>query len=528
MTPDHLARTPARPGSAAAGEGRAEEAAGGAPDAAVEALRAQVAGLERQTAALLEGQAALAAQLAAMQEHANLVGHMVQQIHGRRSLAGGIPLPLPLRRLGELIAAPGPSWRYLTELAQSGIIAGAEVVPDGRGGWRLRRRPVATARHLARDFGGLIFGLQPVVYRVRPHHPPLAVRPRVLHVIPNVYVGGSTQLVVDLLERLGHRYEMQVVTAGLPPVGRHEGMVLHHVPLGSPRAAFDNLLASVRPDLVHFHYWGEGDQPWYEAALAAARATPAVLVENVNTPVPPLRDEAIRTYVFVSDYIRRQFAPDVANGIVVHPGIDLDRFSAGAFEPGAEDTIGMVYRLDPDKLDADSILPLIDVVRRRPSTRVIVVGGGTLLPVFHARTREAGVRGNFEFTGVVPFDALPALYRRFRLFVAPVVRESFGQVTPFGMAAGQAVAGYRVGALPEILGGEETLAASREGLADIVVSLLNDRERLAALGAANRTRAPMFALDGMIAAYGRIYAEALGLDADLMPGFPPARLYPEV
>ncbi|MDI4663234.1 glycosyltransferase family 4 protein [Xanthobacter autotrophicus] len=509
-----------------------EEAVGGPDHAGSDsaALRVRLERIEQQNAALMEAQAALGAQIAALQDHANLVGHMVQEIHaGRRQrLLPRLALPLPLVRLGELVTAPGPSLAYLTNMVRLGVVTGTSVVADGAGGWRLKRRPLAIARNMARDFSALVFGRRSVVYRVRPHHPPLAVRPRVLHVIPNVYVGGSTQLVVDLLERLGHRYEMQVVTAGLPPNGRHEGMVLHHLPLGSPPAAFTDLLSSVRPDIVHLHYWGESDRPWYEAALAAARESDAVLVENVNTPVAPLRDPRIHTYVFVSDYIRQAFAPDIANGQVVHPGIDLDRFSPRDFAPGAEDTVGMVYRLTRDKLDDESIVPLIDVALRRPKTRFLIVGDGDLLPVFLARVTAAGVRRNFEFAGTVPFDALPEIYRRFRLFVAPVVRESFGQVTPFAMAMGQAVAGYRVGALAEILGSDTTLGTSRAALADILVALLDDRERLNALGAVNSARAPLFALEGMISSYARIYAEALGRDVDLMPGFPPARFYREV
>ena len=505
----------------------------GAPDTGGSdgpALRARLERIERQNAALMEAQAALVAQIAALQDHANLVGQMVQEMYAgrRRRLLSGFALPLPLVRLRELITAPGPSLAYLKEMARLCVVTGTSAVADGAGGWRLKRRPAAIARNMARDFSALMFGRRSVVYRVRPHHPPLAVRPRVLHVIPNVYVGGSTQLVVDLLERLGHRYEMQVVTAGLPPNGRHEGMVLHHLPLGSQPAAFANLLSSVRPDIVHLHYWGESDRPWYEAALAAARESEAVLVENVNTPVAPLRDPRIHTYVFVSDYIRQAFAPDIANGQVVHPGIDLDRFSPRDFAPGAEDTVGMVYRLTRDKLDDDSILPLIDVAQRRPKTRFLIVGDGDLLPVFHARVSDAGVRHNFEFTGTVSFDDLPETYRRFRLYVAPVVRESFGQVTPFAMAMGQAVAGYKVGALAEILGDDATLGTSRAALADILIALLDDRDRLAALSHANRARAPHFALNGMISSYARIYAEALGRDADLMPGFPSAQFYREV
>jgi glycosyltransferase involved in cell wall biosynthesis len=529
MTRSGFSSPPVCPDDAKAVEEEAVGALDGA-GAAFAALRVRLERIEQQNAALMEAQAALCVQLVALQDHANLVGHMVQEIHEgrRRRLLPRLAVPLPLVRLGELVTAPGPSLAYLKNMARLGVVTGTSVVADGAGGWRLKRRPLAIARNLMRDFSALVFGRRSVVYRVRPHHPPLAMRPRMLHVIPNVFVGGSTQLVVDLLERLGHRYEMQVVTAGLPPNGRHEGMVLHHLPLGSPPAAFAHLLSAVRPDIVHLHYWGESDHPWYKAALAAARDSDAVLVENVNTPVAPLRDPRIHTYVFVSNYIRQAFAPDIANGQVVHPGIDLDRFSQRDFAPGAEDTVGMVYRLTRDKLDDDAILPLIDVAQRRPKTRFLIVGDGELLPVFHARVSEAGVRHNFEFAGTVAFDALPEIYRRFRLFVAPVARESFGQVTPFAMAMGQAVAGYRVGALAEILGSDATLGTSREALADILVALLDDRERLAALGAANRVRASLFGLDGMISAYAKIYAEALGRDADLMPGFPPAQLYREV
>lgn len=494
-----------------------------------DALAARLDRIERSLANLAAGQEEIVRRLEALQDHANLVGYKVEQIAaGRPSRTFHLNLPLPLERLRELIVAPGPSVGALAEMwSAAGRTA---VVPerDGAGLLKARAQPVRRARTFGRDFAGLVFGRKGVVYRVRPHHPPVPERPRMLHIIPNVFVGGSTQLVVDLMERLGHRYEMQVLTAALPPQGRHENMVIHHLPLGSPTSAFAHVLAQVAPDIVHIHYWGDSDRPWYEAALAAARPTPAVLVENVNTPVEPLRDARIATYVFVSDYIRAAFAPDIVNGRVVRPGIDLAAFTPGPWIGDAADSIGMVYRLHPDKLSENSIDPLIAVARRRPKTRIIVVGDGELLPVFHAKAVAAGVIHNFEFTGTVPYADLPTLYRRFRLFVAPVVRESFGQVTPFAMAMGQAVAGFKVGALPEILGTSETLAEDSEGLAGIICDLLDDPAKLDAVGAHNRERARMFGLDAMIAAYAEVYAQALGRPTDLMPGFPRASLFAEV
>lgn len=515
------------------GEAGAAGPVRGWPDASGELaeIRGRIESLQRQSAELLAMQAALREQIAALQAQAGHLGHVMQQIQGQGTglRLPHVPLPLPLARLRELVVSPAPSFAFLRQMVRLDMVKSTRLHRDPGGAWRPRLGRALLLRSLARDFSALMFGRRAVVYRIRPRHAPVPVRPRVLHVIPNVFVGGSTQLVVDLHERLGHRYDMQVVTAALPPNGRHEGMVLHHLPLGSPSAAFASLLDAVRPEIVHLHYWGESDRPWYEAALAAARSTSAILLENVNTPVEPLRDAKIHSYLFVSQYIRDTFAPDIANGRVIHPGIDLDRFRPPAeWAPDAADTIGMVYRLAPDKLDAASIDPLIAVALRRPRTRIVVVGDGELLPVFFDRVREAGVRANFEFSGTVPFARLPETYRRFRIFVAPVVRESFGQVTPFAMATGQAVAGFRVGALPEILGTDETLRATAPELADLLLSLLEQPERTAAIGRANAARARRFGLDGMIRAYAGVYSEALERPADVMPGFPPAEFYSEV
>ena len=476
----------------------------GAPEVAVNQGDGEQAA---ETGALAQEIASLRQQLADLQVRADQLLHLIEQLQARQERT--LVLPLPLARLGTLIFEPGPSLAFLKEMGTLAIATGTELRRNEAGHWQPQIRWGKAGRNLIRDFSRLVFGQRSVVYRVRQQQPALLDRPRVLHVIPNVFVGGSTQLVVDLIERLGHRFDMQVLTAALPPHGRHEGMDVQVVPLGSPTEDFAAAYARARPDIIHIHYWGESDRPWYLSALAEAREPPAALVENVNTPVEPLRDPRVGQYLFVSNYIRAAFAPDVINGRVIHPGIDLDRFAPRRFAPEAQDTIGMVYRLTRDKLSDDSLDPMIDVARKRPRTRIIVVGNGDLLPIFLRRVIDAGVRQNFEFTGTVPYGDLPDIYSRFRIFVAPVVRESFGQVSPFAMAMGQAVAGFKVGALPEILGGSQTLGADRAELADILLRLLDDPAEVDVLGAQNRERARDFAVETMVETYGTVYAEAL-------------------
>ena len=166
----------------------------------------------------------------------------------------------------------------------------------------------------------------------------------------------------------------------------------------------------------------------------------------------------------------------------------------------------MVYRLEQDKLRADSIDLFIEVVKLRPRTAVYIIGGGSLLEPYIRRTIEAGVRTNFRFTGYVPYETLPQWYDQFSVFVAPVWTESFGQVTPFAMSKQLAVAGYRVGALSEILGSQELLGDTMEETARLIVDLLNDPGHKRKIGKLNEERArTMFSVEHMTDKYADLY-----------------------
>jgi len=338
-------------------------------------------------------------------------------------------------------------------------------------------------------------------------------RPLILHVIANVYMGGSTQLIIDLLENLADRFEQEVVTAALWKGGAHRGMVTHHFPKPFKTGDFAALLAQRKPDIVHVHYWGLTDDPWYRAAIDTAATAACKIVENINTPIAPYIHPRINQYVYVSAYVREHFgagADDPARSSVIHPGIDLSRFDAAIAESEAADAIGMVYRLEKDKLRTISIQLFIAVAKLRPRTKIYIIGGGSLFRPYIEQTEAAGVRENFHFTGYVPYDELPAWYDKFAIFVAPVWQESFGQVSVFGMNKKQAVGGFKIGALPEILGYDDTFGDDVPSAAQKIVDLLNDPARRQALGERNRQRAQSaFSVTAMTSRYREIYDRLL-------------------
>ena len=351
-------------------------------------------------------------------------------------------------------------------------------------------------------------------YTIRPATSidPTALRPKILHVIPNVYIGGSTQLIVDIVERLSDRFEHEVMTSALCPFGEHDGLIVHHVPEASV-SVMAGLYNRVKPSIVHIHYWGLTDDPWYHAAIDAMAGLPTLAVMNINTPVRPIVRREFRAYIFVSETVRRRFGGEIADpGMtsVIYPGIDLFRFREPYSDPDAENAIGMVYRLEGDKLRSDAIDLFIEVVRRRPRTKVYIIGGGRFLLPYLEKTVVAGVRNNFRFTGYVPYDELPKWYDRFAVFVAPVWTESFGQVVPFAMRTRAAVAGYAIGALPEILDEANTLGSTLEQTSEIIVDLLNNPMRIREIGRRNERRATaLFDVRYMASRYAEVYDRVL-------------------
>lgn len=422
------------------------------------------------------------------------------------------------RKFGSAIVDARQSLSFLRNLKQMARTTANRCERSGaEAPWRLRLDRAAERSRFVRGLKEVLLEERSPRYAVKLRHAPLSGRrPRILHVIPNVFVGGSTQLVVDLHEHLGHRYDMVVLTAALPPGGVHDGMYIQRIGLDEPTHRFAPAIAAARPDLVHVHYWGSTDEPWYAPAFEAALAAGIPVVQNVNTPVRPFIDGRIRRTVFVSDYVRSEFGPDIAGGVVIYPGIDLDRFRPEeAYDRDARDTAIMVYRLDRDKLDPDAIDPAIEAVRLRPRTRIVVVGEGPLLPVFLRRVEAAGVRANFDFRGYVPYRDLPQLYGAASAFLAPVARESFGQVVPFAMAMGLAIVGNHVGALPEILESSEMLGNSPAETGALLARVLDDEAKLRRLGAVNRRRAQAFSIKAMTDAYDALYGEVLAVSAQV-------------
>ncbi len=342
-------------------------------------------------------------------------------------------------------------------------------------------------------------------YRVHILKPLQKQRPKIIHAIGNIMTGGSTRLVVDLIEYLGHKYDQEVITNFAPSPAAYTGFPYHVFSEPATPEDIADFLQERAADVLHIHYWGE---PWYRKVFEAARNCTCRVVENINTPREPFVQDGVEKYIFVSNYVMNlSVAPD--RSAVIYPGSDLKMFQRGG-APIPDDAIGMVYRLEEDKLMEDSIQVFIEVVKKRPQTKAYIVGGGTLLDSFKSQVAAQGVDERFVFTGYIAYEQLPEYYKKFSIFVAPVWSESFGQVSPFAMSMKIPVVGYNIGALPEILGSADCLRKDPTKLAELIIELLDDRQKRIEIGAANYARVcDFFSIENMIRKYDLLYSRLL-------------------
>jgi glycosyltransferase involved in cell wall biosynthesis len=335
-------------------------------------------------------------------------------------------------------------------------------------------------------------------------------------------VGGMEQYVgwaARVLDREG--FEVSVVTTGrsrrttreeyhgIPVIRLGAWATLSNTPV-SPLwpVQLRRLLTELEVDVVNAH------APVPGLADVAAYVSPAPVVLTYHSgslvkgghPVDP----ALRAYErHVLPRVFERCAELVAVSPVatthatgrahlVPPGVDTDLFSPPA--PGRPREhrvlyVGRVERASRWK-GLQVLVDAMPALRERvPDVRLEVVGTGDDVPHLMHQAERLGVADAIEWTGAVDHADLPERYRRAGVTVLPSLTESesFGITLVEAMASGCPVVGSDVGGIPYVVrDGVDGLLATpgdQAALAGTLTTVLVDRERAAAMGAAGREAA---------------------------------------
>jgi len=140
----------------------------------------------------------------------------------------------------------------------------------------------------------------------------------------------------------------------------------------------------------------------------------------------------------------------------------------------------------------DVLLESLPLILRHHKVVLNIIGTGPSLPQYQALAAVLGITEHVRFLGFVEHQEMPRHYQQADLFVLPSRRESFGLVLAEAMACGLPVVATTAGAIPEVIvdGVTGVLVPPDDphALASAVVSLLSDRPRMQAMGAAGAQR----------------------------------------
>ncbi|HKX74808.1 MAG TPA: glycosyltransferase [Acidimicrobiia bacterium] len=385
---------------------------------------------------------------------------------------------------------------------------------------------------------------------------------------PGIGDAGGMNVYIDELSRTmaGRGVDTTVFTRRRdhddpPLVEVVPGYRVRHVDAGPPtplpmaslpryvRTFAREVAASLRvdpPQILHSHYWLSG---W--AGLLVKRQLGIPLANSFHTlgrvkdgnrrpdepPESLLRIAAEHEVIEGSDCVMAStpqeaqellefYRADPSRLCTSPPGVDHQLFRPGSrararqrLGVGPGPVVLFVGRIQPIKGPDVAVEMMPAIVARHPDTTLVVVGGPSgpsgenELVRLRRRSIEMGLASRVRFLGPVPHGLVPDLYRAADVVVVPSRSESFGLVAAEAQACGRPVVAARIGGLMDVIDdGSTGMLVDGWDPADhagAVLTLLDDPELAAKMGAAGVRWSRRFSWDATVRRYLELYRGVL-------------------
>jgi glycogen synthase len=230
-------------------------------------------------------------------------------------------------------------------------------------------------------------------------------------------------------------------------------------------------------------------------------------------------DRVIAVSAKMRDDILAHFDVDPKKVVVIHNGIDPDRFARTEARDHLERLgVKSPYVLYVGRItDQKGIFHLLEAAKKLPDgVQVVLCASAPDTPEIEQRLRNAlpghpNVKWIFE---MVPLDVVKQLYSHAAVFACPSVYEPFGLINLEAMACEAAVVASAVGGIVEVVEDGKTgilvPPARPDELAAAIRKLLDDPATARAMGKAGRKRVEeKFSWTSVAARTQEVYADAI-------------------
>ncbi len=370
-----------------------------------------------------------------------------------------------------------------------------------------------------------------------------ARRPRVVHLLPCLYLGGAEQHVLRLIQGMSDGYDFALVAPDGPGdvlfdaqgVPRRKFRRLEPDVLtgwSSVRAALAAEAAVARVDVVHVHL--ETGLLWFARKLLpqAARVYTAHGIVHMEAMKYFLTSRTVNRWAdlvcTVSQHDLDKFASwgtdaeklrllgnGVATPVATEAGTREMAERLGV-EPGRHVVIGSLSRLEQEKGLDLLIRAVAGIAPQLPHIRLMIAGSGHHEARLRSLIDALGVADQVKLIGFTASvgDFLGCL----DVYVQPSRVEAFGLAVTEAMAMGVPQVVTRVGGLPEqVVDGETGFVVPPEDVEALAAALRRLAAEPALRGemrsAARKRHAERFSLDRLFGSMDTVYREAIGIAA---------------
>lgn len=196
---------------------------------------------------------------------------------------------------------------------------------------------------------------------------------------------------------------------------------------------------------------------------------------------------------------------------VIYNGIDLNRFPYQTnYQLRQPTTLGIVGRLEPQKGHAVAFQAFMEIIKRYPKTKVLIVGHGSQKPTLKKLSARLKIETNIIWQE--PQTDTSSIYNKLDLLLIPSLWEGVSITALEAQAAGLPIIASDTGGLREaVINGQTGYLVPRgdvQALTDKILEAMNNPEILEKIRSAGRLRAEkLFDIKNTAKQYERIYRQ---------------------